>query len=490
MIFVIGFTAIVSKPQVNIQRADAWFAPALPVAGTGAYVVGALAVGGFLTGLGIDAGDDINKHAGEVWDNLKADTKAALNSGYKTVKKYIAGVGEVDVLEFDPSVGIIDNPGVLSDISASARLVQSQKELEMQYFNPFEVPEGFVTNYPDLVKVYAKYYYVNYDFNNVGNDYVYMVFQNGIQRFYETMSFSSYWVTSRVQSTQWEFNSSLGYYGANTYDLSHVSLPNAPTAGKDLEWVRDNVHYIEQVLNDQRSVFGSGVAVTIVPRATALERAQPQARTNDIETTKKAIQNVGSAVLPISTVVDLNPDLTYHPDTNVWTDQGGAVANPVVPAPKVIGGKVTVPVNENVNIDVTDGAVVTTPIDTAPTIGEGAADVVSGSYFSQFWNWLIGILEAIRDGILNLAAIVTAVPVVSSILEGVDTVVNWTDSFFNSMATTLSDSLANLDTFAEEFWGSFTDSLALGLTGISDFTSTYWDSYTDSFAKGLEGLGP
>lgn len=468
-IMVLLFTATVIKPQTDIRRAEAF--AFLPQLGVGAYATAVLVGAGALTLVG--SGDNAAKlveHAGSVWDGMTSASQKAWNGMVKVAKLGLNGA-EVDTLEMDFSGLTMES---LEDVQRAASATSYNAGKSYQRDVPTTAyPEAQLTthNNRDGISFPAS---SPYGFVVVHPTYGSVIFTKGFSMSYNNlytypeMGYGSAW----RGSTYWE----------NPSKHPWANIGSRIFSAFNIKTVEDFV--IEA---------SAGIASKIVIMTRAEYDANMQAYNDAIVRGKAGITNsVPKVTIPIESISALNPDLTW--DGVNYKNPAGDVVNwndLTMPMPEVTkDGKVGVAVpGQGVVIDTTTGDVVGDYTANPPADGGGADGGISDGTFSSFWDWLKGILTAIRDGIKNLAALTGIITVIQAIGNAFDDLTSWTDTFFASAAATLSDGLANLDTFAEEFWGSFTDSLALGLTGITDFTTTFWDTYTDSFAKGLEGIG-
>ena len=469
MLFTVILTSVFIMPQKKAQA----FA-FLPQLGVGAYATAVLVGAGVLSLVG--AGDNAEKlvnHAGAVWDGMTSASKKAWNGFTKVAKLGLNGA-EVDAIEFDFSNLTLDHVENVNSaahrVSYTAGKTYTQvpttaypeatfntwgTERDSVYF-PSSSPNGFAVYYSNGV-IWTK------GFEMRGSLYTYPSYGYG----------AGYYQSSKF----WEYNNepwaNLGYkgifsaYGIKTVEdfLIHGSegIKSKIVVMTESEFLANRKAYNDAVLRGKAGIIGT------VPKVS----------------------------IPIPAISALNPDLTWD-GANYRNPAGETVPwdDLVMPMPQVdkntgkvgvaVPGVGSVPGTDAI-VDTVTGEVIENDVPSSnPPSSDGG---VSDGTFTSFWNWLKGILQSIKDSLLSLATMVGIVSVVESISSGMDTLTDWTGAFWASMSTTLTDSLANLDTFAEEFWGSLTDTLTLGLSNIDDFVTNYWDSYSDSFAKGLDGIG-
>jgi hypothetical protein len=370
------------------EKADAAFQWAVPLValevGAGAYALGAIAVAGAATVLGLEYGDEIYNHARSVWnganqivkDSVKSSVQAMVSAG-----KYVMNLSQ-DVKDY-----IYSKAGHLaaSLIASYAKKTYEGGMSETEKTVSIGSPSAYYINTNTTVT--TKYPGAYYEFSS-GNKLTWY-FPGFFIAFTSTLNDTFYYYDSITIRFNDDYPSLVVSIGSYTY---HVATFSAPGMGI-YEFKSFYINYLQQRLENVVGIINGSLTgyTSAVWLSTGAQIQDAQQKYDSIRQNIRDISNTSSIAVSVpkpttigtrgldetgTKVQDIPPStLVYNPVNDAYTFPDGTVYEGDVdwtfPMPQVGTGEgvgtITVPIDGVGQVDIFTGDVVA-PAEGVPTV--------------------------------------------------------------------------------------------------------------------------
>lgn len=487
MIFCISFTFLYVHPKEKAEAAFQLAIPAVAVGFSGAYTLGAIAVGTLALGLGIEYGDEIKTHGYNVWDSTTETVKNAWTTSVNSALAVGSSVATLsgEVSDWFKSQSEVNAVNALSSHYAGTRTKLATPTNTIQWSDGSTSYESLSTEtiYPEVLISYRKLYSggVSHEITyNIDSNYTYMVTKGDGQYFYTNRL-----VMKQITDAFGNLYFRLSNVGAYTLAGASTTVQNNIFAEFPVDGTEHSnalakffVERFDNLMNYMLHV-ATGTTITVIPKANLSDISDSLPNVKEkINQQIDSFANTGVAIsvpVPMSkprvdtlvtpgTLTEAKPseELTYNPTDNTYTLPDGSVytGNPTwdFPIPSTFEGKLVIPgVNTGDLVDVATGDIVYSPTAPTPTAPTETDNILTG-----LWDWLKGILQSILDAILSLATLV-------GLIGLLETVVTWVQSISGSVSQILS------------YVNPFSDSFFLKVAFIP--TAGYYQQYWNDIYK-------